>query len=200
MSWYYGLDGRPQGPVEEAALEQLALSGIVEWTTPLWRTGMSTWQPFGEVFQRASVRCQECQRQVEPEPAVRYREVYICPRCKNTFFQKVREGLAREEAAVYCGFWIRLCARLLDGLFLSAITVPLSLLNEVLMFRLYPLPRSGTELNQFGNTSTLGTLLTMQAAFVLFGLLVAFAYEVYSVGRFGGTPGKLLLRMRIVRL
>ena len=99
MSWYYGLDGRPQGPVEEAALEQLALSGIIEWTTPLWRTGMSAWQPFGEIFQRASVRCHECQRQVEPEPAVRYREVYICPRCKTTFFQKVREGLAREEAA-----------------------------------------------------------------------------------------------------
>jgi uncharacterized RDD family membrane protein YckC len=197
MSWYYGLDGRTQGPVEEATLEKLALSGVIEWTTPLWRTGMSAWQPFGEIFQRASVRCHECQRQVEQEPAIRYRELYICPRCKAFFFQKVREGLAREEAAHYCGFWIRLCARLLDGLFLSAITVPLSLINEVIIFRLYPFPGPGTA--QFENSSTLGTLLTIQAAFVLFGLLVALAYEVYSVGRFGGTPGKLLLRMRIVR-
>jgi uncharacterized RDD family membrane protein YckC len=197
MSWYYGLDGRTQGPVEETALEKLALSGVIEWTTPLWRTGMTVWQPFGEIFQRASVRCHECQRQVEQEPAIRYRELNICPRCKATFFQKVREGLAREEVAHYCGFWIRLCARLLDGLFLSAITVPLSLINEAVIFRLYPFPGLGTA--QFENTSTLGTLLTIQAAFVLFGLLIAFAYEVYSVGRFGGTPGKLLLRMRIVR-
>jgi len=199
MSWYYGLDGRTQGPVEEAALEKLALSGVIEWTTPLWRTGMSAWQPFGEIFQRASVRCHECQRQIEQEPAIRYRDLYICPRCKAAFFQKVREGLAREEAAHYCGFWIRLCARLLDGLLLSAITVPLSLVNEAIIFRLYPFPGPGTGLSQFENTSALGTLLTIQAAFVLFGLLIAIVYEVYSVGRYGGTPGKLLLRMRIVR-
>jgi uncharacterized RDD family membrane protein YckC len=199
MSWYYGVDGRPQGPVEQTTLEQLALSGVVEWTTPLWRTGMTAWRPFGEIFQRASVRCHECQRQVEKEPAVRYRELYICPRCKNRFFQKVREGLAQEEAAHYCGFWIRLCARLLDGLFLSVITVPLTVINEIIIFRLYPFPRSGTEMSQFENTSTFGTLLTIQAAFVLISLLLTFAYEVYFVGRFGGTPGKLLLRMRIVR-
>ena len=78
-------------------------------------------------------------------------------------------------------------------------TVPLSLINEVIIFRLYPLPTTGTGLNQFENSSALGTLLSIQAAFVLFGLLIAFAYEVYFVGRFGGTPGKLLLRMRIVR-
>jgi len=199
MSWYYGLDGRPQGPVEDSALEQLALTGVVEWTTPLWQTGMSAWQPFGEIFHRSAVRCHECQKQVEQVPAVRYRELYICPRCKPVFFQKVREGLAREEAVQYCGFWIRFCARLLDGLLLSIMTVPLSLINEVIIFRLYPLPTTGTGLNQFENSSALGTLLSIQAAFVLFGLLIAFAYEVYFVGRFGGTPGKLLLRMRIVR-
>ena len=105
MSWYYGVDGRPQGPVEQTTLEQLALSGALEWTTPLWRTGMTAWRPFGEIFQRASVRCHECHRQVEKEPAIRYRELFICPKCKNRFFQKVREGLAQEEAAHYCGFW-----------------------------------------------------------------------------------------------
>ena len=51
----------------------------------------------------------------------------------------------------------------------------------------------------FEDTAQLGTLLTIQAAFFLVGLIVAFAYEVFFVGRFGGTPGKLLLRMRIVR-
>jgi uncharacterized RDD family membrane protein YckC len=199
MSWYYGLDGRPQGPVEEATLEQLALTGVIEWTTPLWRTGMGGWQPFGEIFRRPFICCHECQKQVEQETAVRYRELSICPRCKASFFQKVREGLAREEASHYCGFWIRFCARLLDGLFLSVFTVPLSLINEVIIFRLYPFPKPGTGVSQYENPSTLGTLLAIQAAFVLIGLLISFAYEVYFVGRFGGTPGKLLLRMRIVR-
>ena len=199
MSWYYGVDGRRQGPVEETTLESLELSGILEWTTPIWREGMPGWKPFGEIFQRTSVRCHECQRQVDKEPTVRYRDLYLCPKCRSLFFQKVREGLATEEAAKYCGFWIRFCARLLDSLCLMVITFPLSVINQVIIFRSYPLtgPRAGIE--QFGDTSHLGTFLTIQAAFILVGLILSFAFEVFFVGRFGGTPGKLLLHMRIVR-
>jgi uncharacterized RDD family membrane protein YckC len=199
MSWYYGVDGRRQGPVEEEALETLELAGAIEWSTPFWREGMTAWKPFGEIFRRASVHCHECKRKVDKEPAVRYRDLYICPRCKTLFFQKVREGLASEEAAQYCGFWIRFCARLLDGLFLSVVTLPLSVINEVIIFRFYPFPGPGGRMDRFENTALLGTFLTIQAAFVLVSLILAFAYEVYFVGRFGGTPGKLLLRLRIVR-
>ena len=49
------------------------------------------------------------------------------------------------------------------------------------------------------DTSHLGPFLSIQAAFILVRLILSFAYEVFFVGRFGGTPGKLLLRMRIVR-
>ena len=54
-------------------------------------------------------------------------------------------------------------------------------------------------MERFENTAQLGEFLAIQAAFVLVSLILAFAYEVYFVGRFAGTPGKLLLRMRIVR-
>jgi uncharacterized RDD family membrane protein YckC len=199
MSWYYGRDGQSHGPVEETTLSDLELSGVIEWTTPVWRKGMTEWKPFGEIFNRASVRCYECERQVDKEPVIRYRELHICPRCKAGFFQKVCEGLAIEEAAQYCGFWIRFCARMLDGLFLSIVTVPLSVINQVIIFRFYPIPGPGAGMGQFENTNLLGPFLSIQAAFVLAGLIIALAYEVYFVGRFGGTPGKLLLQMRIVR-
>jgi uncharacterized RDD family membrane protein YckC len=199
MSWYYGLDGRSQGPVEEATLETLELSGAIEWATPIWCAGMTAWKPFGEIFKRPSVHCCECERRVDKEPAIRYRDLYICPRCKPLFFQKVREGLAHEEAAQYCGFWIRFCARMLDGLILATLTVPLSVINQVIMVRTYPLTGPGAGMERFENTAQLGEFLAIQAAFVLVSLILAFAYEVYFVGRFAGTPGKLLLRMRIVR-
>jgi uncharacterized RDD family membrane protein YckC len=198
MSWYYGVDGRRQGPVEDEALETLGFSGAIEWTTPIWREGMAAWKPFGEIFSRPFVQCHECNRKVDKEPAVRYRALYICPRCKIEYFQKVREGLASEETAQYGGFWMRFCARLLDGLILTAVTIPLSLVNQVIIFRFYPMG-PGARLAEFENTANLGAFLTIQAAFILVGLLLAFAYEVYFVGRFGGTPGKLLFRMRIVR-
>ena len=199
MSWYYGVDGRRQGPVEEAALETLGVSGAIEWTTPVWRQGMAAWKPFGEIFGRPFVQCHECHRNVDKEPALHYRDLYICPGCKVAYFQKVNEGLASEEAVNYCGFWIRFCARMLDGLFLMAVTFPLSVINQVIIFQSYPItnPRAGME--RFENPANLGQFLTIQAAFVLVGLILAFAYEVFFVGRFGGTPGKLLLRMRVVR-
>jgi uncharacterized RDD family membrane protein YckC len=199
MNWYYGVDGRHQGPVEEEALETLELSGAIEWTTPVWSEGMAAWKPFGEIFKRPSVHCHECNRTVDQEPAIHYRDLYICPECKVSFFQKVREGLASEEAAHYCGFWIRFCAKMLDGLILMAVTLPLSVINQVIFFRFYPLTGQRDRIESFENTTNLGTFLTIQAAFVLVSLILSFAYEVYFVGRFGGTPGKLLLRMRIVR-
>ncbi len=199
MSWYYGVDGRRQGPVEETTLETLELAGTIEWTTPVWRKGMPGWKPFGEMFNRPSVQCHECKRQVETSPTVRYRDLFICPRCKTSFFQKVREGLAKEEAVQYCGFWIRFCARLLDGLFLFAVTLPLSVINQVIIFRFYPLTGPRASIERFENMAQLGTFLTIQAAFFLVSLILAFAYEVFFVGRFSGTPGKLLLRLRIVR-
>ena len=52
---------------------------------------------------------------------------------------------------------------------------------------------------RFENTAQLGHLSDHPSRLLLVGLILAFAYEVFFVGRFGGTPGKLLLRLRIVR-
>jgi uncharacterized RDD family membrane protein YckC len=197
MTWYYGVDGRREGPVEEASLETLELSGAIEWSTPVWRQGMSEWRPFGEMFNRASVRCHECQRKVDQESAVRYRDLSICPGCKTLYFQKVREGLASEETARYCGFWIRFSARFLDGLFLLIVRGPLMVINATIL-QMHPLPAPG-RIGGLENTAQLGTFLTFQAAYLLLGMILSLAYEVFFVGRFGGTPGKLLLHLRIVR-
>jgi uncharacterized RDD family membrane protein YckC len=197
MTWYYGVDGRRQGPVEEAALEALELSGAIEWSTPVWQQGMSEWKPFGEMFNRISVPCHECKRNVNQELAIRYRDLSICSGCKTLYFQKVREGLATDEAAQYCGFWIRFCARLLDGLFLLVVRGPLMVINATLV-RMHPIPAPGN-MGGLENTAQLGTFLTFEAVYLLLGLILSLAYEVFFVGRFGGTPGKLLLNLRIVR-
>jgi uncharacterized RDD family membrane protein YckC len=198
MRWYYGADGRTVGPVEVAALEALELSGGIEWTTPIWREGMPAWKPFGEILGRPSVQCHECKRTVGKDTTVRYRDIAICPRCKEVFFQKVLAGTAQEEAKAYCGFWIRLCARLLDGLILAAVTIPLSAINEVLSFRMLATPGTRQAVADV-DIPQIGIYLTLQAALILISSVLAFGYETFFVGRFGGTPGKLLLGMRVVR-
>jgi uncharacterized RDD family membrane protein YckC len=197
MTWYYGIDGRREGPVEETALETLELSGTIEWSTPVWCQGMPEWKPFGEMFNRVAVHCHECKRNVDRESAVHYRDLFICPGCKAFFFQKVREGLATEEAVQYCGFWIRFSARLLDGLFLLVVRGPLLAINANIV-RTHPQVAPG-KMGSLENAAQLGALLTFQAAYFLVGIILSLAYEVFFVGRFGGTPGKLLLHMRIVR-
>jgi len=198
MRWYYGTDGQTRGPVEKATLETLELSGDIEWTTPLWREGMASWQPLGEIFGHPSVQCHECKRTVDKEATVHYRDLWICPRCKDSFFRQVLDGTASEEAQEYSGFWVRLCARLLDSLFLGIITVPLTVVNEVLAVRMLrgAAARGAMRLEDFPQ---LGTYLTLQAVFVLVSVALAIAYEVFFVGRFAGTPGKLLLGVRVVR-
>ncbi|HYY29512.1 MAG TPA: RDD family protein [Chthoniobacterales bacterium] len=198
MRWYYGADGQTFGPVEDAALEKLELCGAIEWTTPIWREGMPCWKPLGEILGRPAVQCHECKRTVDKDKTVLYRGLAICPRCKEVFFQKVLEGTAREEAEEYCGFWIRVCARLLDGMCLAAVTVPLTAINQVLSLRMLAAARTGQAMAN-ADIPQIGTYLTLEAGLILFSSALAFGYETFFVGRFGATAGKLLLGMRVVR-
>jgi uncharacterized RDD family membrane protein YckC len=198
MRWYYGADGETFGPVEDAALEELELCGAIEWTTPIWREGMPGWKPLGEVLGRPGVQCHECKRTVDKNRTVHYRDLAICPRCKDVFFQKVLEGVAQEEVKEYCGFWIRVSARLLDGLCLAAVTVPLTAINQVLSLRMLAEARTRRVMAN-GDIPQIGTYLTLEAALILFSSALAFGYETFFVGRFGGTVGKLLLGMRVIR-
>jgi uncharacterized RDD family membrane protein YckC len=59
-----------------------------------------------------------------------------------------------------------------------------------------PAARGATSLEDFPQ---LGTYLSLQALFILVYFAFTFGYEVFFVGRFAGTPGKLLLGMRVVR-
>jgi len=79
-----------------------------------------------------------------------------------------------EEEREYGGFWIRVGAYLIDTL----IVIPVGLLNLVAMF--------------WSRASAIGS-------FAL-GLLVAAFYWIYLVKRFGGTPGKRILDMRVSML
>jgi uncharacterized RDD family membrane protein YckC len=49
MGWYYSDQGRQIGPVEDAALDDLARRGVIRNETPVWREGMANWQPYGAV-------------------------------------------------------------------------------------------------------------------------------------------------------
>jgi len=49
VGWYYLVDGRQQGPVDESMLQQGLSAGTLSAETLLWREGLAGWQPAGEV-------------------------------------------------------------------------------------------------------------------------------------------------------
>jgi uncharacterized RDD family membrane protein YckC len=75
---------------------------------------------------------------------------------------------------IYAGVWPRSAAFLLDFLIMSPL-IPLSVWGDK-HFRLFEL------------------------YFLIPGVLLDFFYNVYLVQRFGGTPGKRLMKLRIVKL
>lgn len=43
--WYYARDGQQAGPVSSQQLQQLAASGKLKPSDPVWREGMTSWSP-----------------------------------------------------------------------------------------------------------------------------------------------------------
>jgi uncharacterized RDD family membrane protein YckC len=197
MSWYFGLEGEPHGPADSSELDRLARVGAIEWETPLWQSGMPAWRPYGEVFEVEPIECHECRRSVAKESTIQYGGLSICPKCKSVYFQKVREGLADEDVVRYGGLWIRFAAYMIDGLVVSVFTVPLSVVNQLIIVKMMPQLNQGTQPADL--SGVWGPIITVQALIIFVSLLIALAYETICVGRFGRTLGKKILRLRVVR-
>src|SRR5690242_3284886 len=103
MQWYYADQGRQVGPVDEAALDSLAASGVIRADTLVWRQGMADWAPHASVREMppgampaevaaATVHCGECGRPFPLQEVVVIGSVYVCAGCKPIYLQRVREG------------------------------------------------------------------------------------------------------------
>jgi len=83
-------------------------------------------------------------------------------------------GSAPEAELIYVGFWKRLAAYALD----FAILIPYALLTKQLIY----------------------TSRSAYLANLVIGTIIAIIFEVYLVKRFGGSPGKIIMRIRIAKL
>jgi hypothetical protein len=45
--WYYNLNNKPAGPIDDTAMQSLLQSGTISPATLVWQEGMSSWQPLG---------------------------------------------------------------------------------------------------------------------------------------------------------
>ena len=201
MQWYYADQGQKKGPVEESALDELVLAGVVRDDTLVWKEGMQSWQPHGSVRVPASASavppsgsndaryCGECGRPFPVNELVAIGAISVCATCKPIYLQRLREGGGQVVGAGrYGGFWIRLVARLIDAILINVILLIVRIPFGVTMFG----PTSGADPR--------GAAARSAMLFVtLLSVVAAACYEIFFIAARGATIGKMIFGLRVVR-
>jgi uncharacterized RDD family membrane protein YckC len=200
MNWHYVAQGQPAGPVGDEQFAELVRTGKITAETLVWRDGMTDWLPYQQALNSAGpgtgptaasksgdttteAVCAECLRIFPMDEMIRHENTYICAGCKPVFMQKLSEGAKLPTGGLkYAGFGIRFGAKFLDGLILG---LPFMV---VLFAVLIPQAVKTTP----GQVNFLPLLI--QLGFVL----VQIGYQIFFVGKYGATPGKMLCKLKVV--
>lgn len=190
MDWYYAENGQQRGPINPAELDKLVAAGTVQESTLVWREGMEDWQTYGQVSdgtaasERAGgIVCSQCGRRVDADQAARLGAGWICATCNPDY---LREQQAEENGRGtfrYGGFWIRLLAKVIDGLIIG---IPITVVYFLVLF-----PRVSA-----GGEPTAADLL-MQLLVQLLAYALSGVYTIFFLGKYGATPGKMVCGLKV---
>ncbi|MGK0187702.1 MAG: putative RDD family membrane protein YckC [Verrucomicrobiales bacterium] len=215
MSWFYSYRGKQKGPVPARDLLVLESSGLLTGSSNIWAEGMPGWKTLDSVREQVDVEmggenlaefgvCAHS-REVRPrEEMIGYGDDLIAAEHKDAFLQSLHEGSTLDDQLLkgemrYVGFWWRVLASIIDGLIKGAINMMF-----MIPFLLVAIPAMRKLSNDSGQSdpdTVAGVMVGMLVAYLLLFLatiLSSLAYEVWMVGKYGGTVGKLALRFRVV--
>jgi uncharacterized RDD family membrane protein YckC len=175
MGWFYSDQGRQIGPVDDAALDDLARRGVIRNETLVWRDGMPNWQPYGLV---------RVPRPLPPPPAAPYGPpAGLFP----------PSGFAPGEPAVWAN---RVIGYLIDSFFVLIVMV----VFYVLVFTVFGSALGlGGALNSSG-LQGLGTFgcCCLLALFPAATLAVGLYNRVHLVSQRGSSVGQGMMKIKIV--
>ncbi len=200
MEWYYARGQEQVGPVSSEAFRDLVVQGIVREDTLVWNSGLPNWQPYGQVVNpnaagaatpghsaAAMLQCVECAQPFPVEHLVAYEGRYVCAACKPVFFQRIREGGTVATGVEYAGFWMRFVAVLIDGLITG---IPMMIYMFVFM---------GAMFSTFDPEDPESLEMGFGGLFYLLAYAIPLIYSVFFLGKYGATPGKMALGLKVIR-
>ncbi|MBU2488675.1 MAG: RDD family protein [Proteobacteria bacterium] len=195
MQWYYANGDRREGPVGDDEFQKLASQGVIRDKTLVWNPTMPDWKPWSQVRPQAVVateavlvpgggECAECGGSFPTEDMIPYGDRYVCAGCKPLFVEKLKQGVRPAMDVEYAGFWVRVAAKIVDGLLLGLVMSVIGFLMDPSGYHIF-VGFKISDPNSFTWLDLIRTLLTL-------------AYSTWFVGRFGATPGKMALKLRIM--
>jgi uncharacterized RDD family membrane protein YckC len=133
--------------------------------------------------------CSQCFKKFPDEDLINYGDMKICAECKALFFQKLREGSNVSGALNYAGFWIRFVAKFIDGVIESIVGM---IFMAVMVPVIFPV------IGNDPRTINISLFMTLYAILVALNISFDIAYKTFFVGKFGATPGKMALGLKVV--
>jgi len=130
-----------------------------------------------------SVACSQCGEMFEASDIVTIKGLPVCGTCKPFFLKKIQEGDTSVTGFVYKGFWIRLVADWLDAFVLGIV------FQSVNLFITIPTAESTSDPFYFFSILSISFSLKF---------IMNIAYYVFFNGRYGATPGKMVIGAKIV--
>jgi uncharacterized RDD family membrane protein YckC len=191
MTWYYVEKGERVGPLSDREFDDLIASGRIRPETLVWNETLTAWTPLARLRPPAAPSAapvDPAARAAAAAPAgASFAPSEVSPA---RFEMPDRSPAAATEVGrlPYAGFWMRFGAKFIDWLILWCF-------SAIVRFglggpRFLPGPGFDASREVFTGVSCLVNLIVFAA-----GL----AYYVFFVGRFGATPGKMALKLKIVR-
>lgn len=192
MDWYYQEEGVQVGPLTDEEFDSRVKIGRINSATMVWNETLTSWQPYANVKERSMDRspsgflqtsCSQCFRQFPVSDMIRFQNSWICSSCKPIFFQRLKEGGSVAGIYDYGQFWTRFAAKIIDRMILVliyGIFLGLGLLLKV----------------TFPTDPDLASTLIVAAYFIL--IAVGAGFEAYFLPRYGATPGKMVLGLKVI--
>ncbi len=134
--------------------------------------------------------CSECWNEHPKSDLVNIDGKLICGACKERHLQRLHEGVPSTNAMEYAGFWIRVAAKLLDGLIFGG-----SLLAIIFII----LGVSGISFRSMSTPEGIQSLQSFSLIINLSQLIFGAVLPIFFLGRFAATPGKMILGLKVIR-
>lgn len=127
--------------------------------------------------------CAECQQPFNAGEMIPFGEHWVCAQCKPRYLQRLKEGAVLPGELEYGSFAVRFVAKVIDGLIMSPVSIGL---NFVM----------GSGL--FGEPASPGGFFAIFGLVNIIQQLLAASYSTFFVGRYAATPGKMIMKLKIV--
>lgn len=207
--WYYTDSwNRQYGPVADSVLLELNQTGAITARNSVWREGMDTWEPFHtvapELFENDEEGnpinlgiCAYSGRVLSSREMVPYGDAMIGVDSREEFVQSLMETGRVVEAQTttkereYIGFWWRTLGVMLDEMVKYGLMAILLAVLALIFFgtmKVFSVPTQGG---------------AFTGIFMAFAMLIAYGagavYEIWMVGKYQGTLGKMVIGAKIVQ-